>query len=52
MVATEYHLDRRVRSAHRFAEITRAGRRDWSNGSEPAPRPCSRRGRGRRQSRS
>ena len=28
MVATEYHLDRRVRSAHRGAEITTAGLRD------------------------
>jgi len=38
MVATEYHLDRRVRSAHRSTEIA-AGWRDWSNlpAQDPAP---------------
>jgi DNA repair protein RecO (recombination protein O) len=43
MTATEYHLDRRVRSAHRSAEITvgATGQRDVANGSGPAdgPRP-------------
>ena len=33
LVATEYHLDRRVRSAHRGAEITTAGLQDWSDRS-------------------
>jgi hypothetical protein len=33
MLATEYHLDRRVRSAHRGAEIATAGWQGWSNTS-------------------
>lgn len=33
MLATEYHLDRRVRSAHRGAEISTAGWQGWSSTS-------------------
>ena len=35
MVATEYHLDRRVRSAHQGTEISTAGWQGWSNTSTP-----------------
>jgi len=34
IMATEYHLDRRVRSAHRGPEITTAGLRDFSTGRD------------------
>ena len=34
MVATEYHLDRRVRSFHRGAEIATTGSRDRSEAGE------------------
>ena len=39
MLATEYHLDRRVRSAHRGAEIATAGWQGWpkTGGPETAP---------------
>jgi DNA repair protein RecO (recombination protein O) len=34
MIATEYHLDRRVRSAHQGTEMATAGWRDWAGGRE------------------
>jgi DNA repair protein RecO (recombination protein O) len=36
MVATEYHLDRRVRSAHRGTEVSTGGWQRWSNTDNPA----------------
>ena len=35
MLATEYHLDRRVRSAHRGTEISASGWQGWSNTDNP-----------------
>ncbi len=39
--ATEYHLDRRVRSAHRGAEISTAGWQGWSNTAGLAAGPAA-----------